>query len=53
MTQCSMDSTVFEGFITQLGVDTKNCDVWWKQPRNLLIGGAVLAAGGLLLWSTR
>ncbi len=53
LTQCGIDAQAFEGFLNQLGVDTKSCSAWWKQPKTWLIGGAVVAAGGLLLWSTR
>jgi hypothetical protein len=49
--QCSADAVQFEAFVSELGVDTKSCTAWYKQPRNLAIGGAVLLAGGLLLWS--
>jgi hypothetical protein len=51
--QCTVDAVAFEGFLNQLGIDTKSCTAWYKQPRNLAIGGAVLLAGGLLLWSRR
>lgn len=53
MGQCSADAVVFESFLGELGIDTKRCTAWWKQPKNWVIGGAVLAAGGLLLWSRR
>ena len=49
--QCMTDAARFEEFLGSVGIDTKNCTAWWKQPRNMLIGGAVVLAGGLLLWS--
>jgi hypothetical protein len=51
--QCTADAVAFEGFLNQLDIDTKGCTAWYKQPRNLAIGGAVLLAGGLLLWSRK
>lgn len=50
---CTQDAVAFESFLEQVGVDTKRCTAWYKQPKNWVIGGAVLAAGGLLLWSRR
>jgi hypothetical protein len=52
--QCMEDSAAFGQLLSDmLGTDPKACDPWYKQPRNLIIGAAVVAAGGLLLWSRK
>lgn len=51
--ECTIDAVAFESLLNQVGIDTKGCVPWYKQSRTWIIGGAVVAAGGLLLWSAR